>query len=62
VHFNPSRHGLRAKREQVALNSRSVAMWTVVRDELRETVWLVAVIGSILSLSVGLAAALAVVV
>lgn len=37
-------------------------MWTVVRDELRETVWLVAVIGSILSLSVGLAAALAVVV
>jgi len=37
-------------------------MWTLVREELREMVWLVLVIGSIVSLSVGLAAALAVVV
>jgi len=36
-------------------------MWTVVRDELREIVWLALVTGSIVSLSVGLAVALAVV-
>ena len=37
-------------------------MWTVVRDELREFVWLALVIGGMVSLSVGLAAALAIVV
>ena len=37
-------------------------MWTAVREEVRETVWLALMISSILSLSVGLAAALAVVI
>jgi hypothetical protein len=37
-------------------------MWTLVRNELREMLWLALVIGSIVSASVGLGAALAVVV
>jgi len=37
-------------------------MWTVVREEMREMLWLALVVGSIVSLSVGLGAALAVVV
>ncbi len=37
-------------------------MWTVVRNELREIVWLASMIGSLLGLSVALAAGLAMVV